>query len=179
MALKKTMPAKMIWSEYPYSRLCCPRHLNIPMTETRKNLRRLLTAPLLLLLLGSTVPPLQAALQPGDQEKEKEEKKQSPEAVIFGTVFSKEGFALRGIKVTAQHKDADKPKWKTVTDARGEFVIRLPRASGEYEIRTAAKKLQNQSKTIILEGAEKLNLLFRLAPLPEEKPGEKKTRIKK
>lgn len=172
MASKKTMPAWMTWNEYPYSRVCRPRHLNLPMIEIGKNLLRRVGGLLLLLLLSSATASAPASPRPGDQEKEK--KKQSPEAVIFGTVFSKEGFALRGIKVTAQHKDAGKPRWKTVTDARGEFVFRLPRASGKYEIRTAAKKLHNQSKTITLEGAEKLNLLFRLAALPEEKPEKKK-----
>lgn len=168
---RKTMPTAT-WGEYPYSRLRRPRHLNLSMTETRKNLRRRAGGLLLLLLLSSATAP--ASPRPGGQEKEQEKAKLSPEAVIFGTVFSREGFALRGVKITAQHKDAKKPQWKTVTDARGEFVFRLPRASGEYEIRTAAKKLQNQSKTITLAGAEKLNLLFRLAPLPEEKPEEKK-----
>ena len=119
----------------------------------------------LLLLLGST-PPSRAAGTGDDQDKQK---KKEERARVFGTVFNRQGYALRGITVTARHKDAKKPKWKTVTAARGEFVLYLPPASGDYEIRAASKKHQNQSKEVTILGEDKLNLFFRLKPLPEEK----------
>lgn len=122
-------------------------------------------ATVLLLLWGAAATPLTAGA--GDN-KDKQKKKEN-QARVFGTVFNRQGYALRGITVTARHKDAKKPKWKTVTDARGEFVLYLPPASGDYEIRAASKKHQNQSKEVTILGEDKLNLFFRLKTLPEEK----------
>ncbi len=100
---------------------------------------------------------------------DKDDKKTVAQAVVAGTVFTREGFALRGIRVAIRHKDDKKPKWKAVTDARGEFVLRLPRASGEYEITAGSKNYQNETRSITIEAAERFNLIFRLRNRREQK----------
>ena len=120
-------------------------------------------AAVLLILLAGALPPQLAASASDD--------KKPPEgtALLYGTVFSRAGFAVRGATVRVRHKDDKKPKWKARTNRRGEFAIRLPRASGDYEVTVSAKGLQKETREFTITLEEKFNLYFRLESAKKEK----------
>jgi len=99
---------------------------------------------------------------PAEKEKEK------PHVLLRGTVFTSDGLALPGILVTIKVKDESKPKWRAVSDRRGEFAVRLPVGHQTYEVSTQSEEHENQSKTVEIYAQESVNVIFRL-PRREEK----------
>ncbi len=125
-----------------------------PATCRFHGLASLLATLLCLTLIAPQV--VSAATPDGDK------RKKPVDALIYGTVFSEEGFALRGAAVRIRHKDHKKPKWKTQTNSRGEFAVRLPRSSGDYELTVSAKSYQEARREFTITIAEQLNYYFRL-----------------
>ena len=128
-----------------------------PATRRSHGLANLLAALLCLTLIAPLVVSSAAAATPY-----RDKKKKPVDALIYGTVFSEEGFALRGAAVRIRHKDHKKPKWKTETNSRGEFAVRLPRSSGDYELTVSAKSYQEARREFTITIAEQLNYYFRL-----------------
>ena len=60
------------------------------------------------------------------KERKKAGRKGGPLGLLSGTVFHPGGLSLPGASVTAFATDGGKDKWEGVTDARGEFALRLP-----------------------------------------------------
>jgi hypothetical protein len=85
---------------------------------------------------------------------------------LSGSVHSADGFALPGVPVSVKRSDDRKPRWRAVSDARGEFALRLPAEAATYEVATESKEHENQSKTVKVAGTDKetVVVLFRLAP---------------
>ena len=105
----------------------------------------------------------------------KEKSKEKPYAVLFGTVFTAEGLALPGVPVSVKRKDDRKPKWRAVSDPRGEFAVRLPAEAATYEVSTQSEEHENQTKTVEVVGRqnESVTVLFRLARkagVPRQQP---------
>ena len=95
----------------------------------------------------------------------KENSKEKPYALLAGSVFTAEGFALPGVAVSVKRKTDAKPKWRAVSDARGEFTLRLPAESASYEVTTNSDEYENQTKAVEVAGREKerVDIIFRLA----------------
>lgn len=95
----------------------------------------------------------------------KEKSKEKPFALLFGSVFTAEGLALPGVAVIVKRKDDRKPKWRAVSDSRGEFAVRLPAEAATYEVTTQSKAHENQTKTVEISGRvnETATVIFRLA----------------
>lgn len=108
------------------------------------------------------------ASHPASSEKKKEE----PHALLFGTVFTEDGFALPGIRVSVKRKEAAKAQWHEVSDRRGEFAVRLPPGPATYEVSTHSEEYENQSKTLEVRGTERVDVLFRLSVKKEEENKE-------
>jgi len=97
-------------------------------------------------------------------------KKTVPEAysIVAGTVFRESGFALPQAEVTLipnPQQDGLAVKVKklsTVSDARGEFVFRVPAASMQYTVRVAAKGYHGEEKTVNVQGEERADVTFQL-----------------
>ena len=97
-------------------------------------------------------------------------KKADPEsyAVVAGTVFRDPGFALPNATVTltpAPSQAAPSVKIKkqqTVSNARGEFVFRIPPVSMHYTVRAAAKGYRDEEKPIDVEGEARVEVTFSL-----------------
>ncbi len=97
-------------------------------------------------------------------------------ALIFGSVFDDQGFALRKarIVVTALNPEKlgaaarDKHRWEGVSDARGEFAIRVPAGKGSYSVAVEASGYSAEPKTVEIKDEERVDLLFRM------KRGERK-----
>ena len=83
-------------------------------------------------------------------------------AVLSGSVFQANGYALpRAEVMLAPESDKDK-KMKTVSDARGEFVLRVPPGPMHYTLRVDAKGYQSQRKIVNIEGQERVEVTFQL-----------------
>lgn len=109
-------------------------------------------------------------------------KKKSPEtfAVIAGTTFRPPGFALPGSRVRVEPGRAQpggiklKPV-EAVTDARGEFAVRVPVVPMSWTVHVQAKGFQPLSRTVSIDGEQRLDLSFVLEPVEgQTKKGEGK-----
>jgi hypothetical protein len=110
------------------------------------------------LLLGFLACAFALPLTGADKDKEKSY------ALLSGSVHSAEGFALTGIPVSVRREEDRKPRWRAVSDARGEFALRLPAEAATYEVATESKEHENQAKTVRVAGTDKetVVVLFRL-----------------
>jgi len=125
-------------------------------------------AALTVLLLLS---PLSAA------KKDKAKKPETAPAVLAGTVFTGVGFALRGATIVATALPAEgapadaKPKkparWEAVSDARGEFLLRLPAGPARYTVMVRASGHQPQEKQLTFAADERQDQNFLLDPARE------------
>lgn len=90
-------------------------------------------------------------------------KQPEPHALLLGTTFTAEGLSLAGIPVAITRKGDKKPKWRTTSDARGEFAVRLPAGHAVYEVATESKEHENQTQEVEVQGEESVSIVFRLA----------------
>ena len=90
----------------------------------------------------------------------------APAAMLAGTVFTGTGFALRGAELIVTPADAPpgKNRWRAVSDARGEFFLRLPPGPGKYNVSVQAPGLKPQEKQVSFTADERLDQNFVLEP---------------
>jgi hypothetical protein len=91
-------------------------------------------------------------------------------ALVGGTVFQESGFALPNALITlipeplASDSAAKAKKMQAISDARGEFVFRVPAGARRYTVRVAAKSHQTQEKSVNVEREERVDVTFQLQP---------------
>jgi hypothetical protein len=88
-------------------------------------------------------------------------------AILAGTVFGGAGFAQRGADVVVKRADATPPgkeNWKAISDARGEFFMRLPPGPAKYTVSVRARGWKPQEKQVSFEADERLETNFLLEP---------------
>ena len=90
-------------------------------------------------------------------------------AVVSGSVFDSSGYALPGADATlapdsqAQGVQTQKVKAiEAVSDARGEFVVRVPPGPMHYIVTVHAKGYQIQQKTLSVQDQERVEVTFQL-----------------
>jgi hypothetical protein len=99
----------------------------------------------------------------------KEKKSPEPYALIAGSVFRNTGFSLAGAEVvvtpvSGPESRARTKKSRSVSDARGEFAIRVPARPMRYTVSVKAPGFQAQEKAVTIGGDERTDLFFRLEP---------------
>lgn len=111
---------------------------------------------------------------------ERKRSQAAPSALIAGTVFRNTGLSLPGAEITitpvpsAEERVKPRPI-KTVSDARGEFVVRVPAGPARYRVSAAARGYQAAEQTIEIQGEERADLTFLLEPAPgQDKKADKK-----
>lgn len=93
-----------------------------------------------------------------------------PYAVVGGTVFQESGFALPNAVITLSPEPQvgdsaiKAKKMQAISDARGEFVFRVPASLLRYTLRVAAKSHQTQEKSVTVEREERVDVTFQLQP---------------
>ena len=92
-----------------------------------------------------------------------------PFALIAGSVFRDTGFSFAGVELTVEPAPEPKPpskfkRIKTVTDARGEFAVRVPAAPMRYTVSVKARRYRPDRKEVSIQGEERVDLIFRLEP---------------
>ena len=87
-------------------------------------------------------------------------------AILAGSVFTGVGFALGGaeISISLDGAASSKQNWKAVSDARGEFFVRLPPGPAKYNVSVRARGLKPQEKQISFLADERLEQNFLLEP---------------
>jgi hypothetical protein len=89
--------------------------------------------------------------------------------LLFGTVFTEQGFALPGAEVRVRRAGERKTHWEARSDRRGEFAVRVPRGA-EYEMSVSAKGYQEQTRKIDAKAGNHEDLVFRMQPASGGKP---------
>jgi hypothetical protein len=82
-------------------------------------------------------------------------------AILSGSVFDGNGYALPDAAVTLAAEGKAKPM-ETVSDARGEFVFRVPPGPRQYAVTVSAKGYQSQRKTVSVQDQERVEVTFQL-----------------
>ncbi|MFY9583827.1 MAG: carboxypeptidase-like regulatory domain-containing protein [Candidatus Acidiferrales bacterium] len=89
--------------------------------------------------------------------------------LMFGTVFTEAGLALRGAEIRVRRAGERKMRWEARSDRRGEFAVRVPRGA-EYEINVSAAGHQAETRKIDARTGSRQDLAFQLAPASGGKP---------
>ncbi len=98
------------------------------------------------------------------------DRKPAAEAVIAGSVHRDTGFAMGGADVTVvpnpEDPAAKKPKgsWRTSTNQRGEFAVRVPAGRMRYNVIVKAGGYRTGEKPVIIGADERAELSFILEP---------------
>ncbi len=127
------------------------------MRKKKKSRKRIGTS--LLLVLAALLPLASAA---------KKKPALDTYAVISGSVFQETGYALPDADVTlvaetpSGTSSAKAEKQQAVSDARGEFIFRVPPGPATYSIVIAAKGYQSLRKSVAVEGQERVEVTFQL-----------------
>lgn len=105
------------------------------------------------------------------QAAEKTRPQAAPGAMIAGTVFRESGLSLAGAEVSVVPASEEKGKrrvrpLKVVSDARGEFVVRLPAGPARYRVAASARGYQTAEQTVEIQGEERVDLSIVLQPSP-------------
>jgi hypothetical protein len=127
--------------------------------KMKKRKRRKRTGISLLLLAAAFLVPAQAA---------KKKAALQPYALLEGPVFRETGFSLSNAEiVVTPDPPPDTPpaklaKMQTVSDARGEFAVRLPTASMRYTVKVSAKGYRSEEKSVTVQGEDRVDVTFQL-----------------
>ena len=114
-------------------------------------------APLVLLLLASSVALIAAPLPSSDPAPQKNTASKDY-ALIVGTVWGADDRPLAGVPVTIRCATGKKAKWELVSNQRGEFAQRVPPGRQDYVIQADIKTAKGQPKpeiTVQIEDNER------------------------
>ena len=67
-------------------------------------------------------------------------------ALIYGTVWGPDDRPVMGVPITIRRSTDKKPKWRLVSDSRGEFAQRVPTGQDEYIVQADIKVPKGESK---------------------------------
>ena len=110
-----------------------------------------------------------AVLAAGILAASEKNKKVESFALIAGSVFRDSGFSLAGADLAVDPAPDAKPpskfkRIKVVTDARGEFAVRVPAVPMRYTVSVKASGYRIDKKEVSIQGTEVVELFFRLEP---------------
>jgi len=111
-----------------------------------------------------TTPDPATAAASSDRNKT-QKKRLEEEFLVFGTVFTEQGFALPGAAIRVRRAGERKVRWQARSDRRGEFGVRLPMGA-EYEMTVTAEGYQDQARKVDARAGTRVDFVFRLSPAP-------------
>lgn len=86
-------------------------------------------------------------------------------ALIYGTVWGPDDRPAPGIPVTIRRSSDTKPKWRLVSDHRGEFAQRVPVGKDEYVVQADIKVPKGEHKpetTVSIDDNERKDISLHL-----------------
>jgi len=94
-----------------------------------------------------------------------------PGFLIIGTVFDEQVRSLPGATLRIRCAEEQKYRWETLSNARGEFAVRVPEGHS-YEVEIRAKNYAGQNVAVRTDqGDIQQRLSIRMQPLKSEKKG--------
>jgi hypothetical protein len=117
---------------------------------------------------GFKLLPSDAATEPAADSSQREKGVYEEDFLLFGTVFTVEGFALPGAEIRVRRSSERKARWEARSDHRGEFAVRVPRGA-EYEMSVKGAGYREQAQKIDARTGNRADLVFRLTPAPGRK----------
>lgn len=123
--------------------------------------------PLFALLLVSATRFSDAAESAPDQQGKAEAFEK--QFLVFGTVFTEQGFALPGAEIRIRRAGQRKARWEGRSDRRGEFAVRVPKGE-DYEITVTARGYREEARKVDARSGSREDLVFRLQPAAGGKP---------
>ena len=97
-----------------------------------------------------------------------------PHALLFGTVFRDSYLALPGARVVAYDEASPRKKYRTVTNYRGEYRIRVPAGDASYVVSASAPKFTEARRTVQVYGIEKTTANLILEPRKQARSGKRR-----
>ena len=95
------------------------------------------------------------------------------QAILAGSVHDQQsGLALPGVRIEIRRQGEKKPRWRAVTDVRGDFAVRVPVGKATYVIATASKHQKNQELAVDVVSHERVEVLFLLKPAAADAGGK-------
>jgi hypothetical protein len=139
-----------------------PRHLFLPLRHP--TLRRRIPVALLLCLFAGWM----CAASPATPQKKSKQEVLENQFLIYGTVFTEQGFAMPGAEVKVRRTSERKQRWEAYSDRRGEFAVRVPKGN-QYEIAIKAKRYAPLTRTVDARSGDRQGMVFRMEPAAEGK----------
>ena len=103
------------------------------------------------------------AAQASGKKKSKQELEYENSYLLYGTVFTEQGFALPGAEVKVRRAGDKKYHWQSGSDRRGEFAIRVPQGD-QYEIQIKAKGYDLLTRTVDARQGNRQDMVFHMQP---------------
>lgn len=98
------------------------------------------------LLLGSACASIAAPLPPAPDQAFQAQAPAKEYALIYGTVWGPDDRPAAGVPITIRRSADAKPKWKLVSDRRGEFAQRVPAGKDDYIVQADIKVPKGEPK---------------------------------
>jgi hypothetical protein len=99
-----------------------------------------------------------------------------PTFLIIGTVFNEKALSFPGVEVRIRRSDEKKFRWRTETNSRGEFAVRVP-PGYDYEVAVHMKNYKDQTKTVDSKADVQQRLSIEMEPVTQSQ-GKDKARAK-
>lgn len=104
------------------------------------------------------------------QKAQRSNARHSNDFLVHGTVFTPEGLSFPQAEIRVRRVNEKKFHWKTYTNSRGEFAVRV-KQGGDYEVVAAAQGFDEQKKEVDAKtGVTTGDLSFRMERKGEKKP---------
>jgi carboxypeptidase family protein len=117
---------------------------------------------------GSGATPATGQSSPSNSNaKSKSKDKPLPTFLIIGTIFNEKALSFPGVEVWVRRSDEKKFRWRTETNSRGEFAVRVP-PGYEYEVAIHMKKYKDQTKTVDSKADVQQRLSIELEPVAQK-----------
>jgi hypothetical protein len=100
---------------------------------------------------------------PASSSSSKSKHPPTQDLLIRGTVFNEHALSLEGATLRLHRAGEKKSHWRTVSNFRGEFAIRVPHGA-EYEVVAEHKGYEPQTLQVGEKDADR-NVVFHMVPL--------------
>jgi hypothetical protein len=109
-------------------------------------------------------------------QKQKSKESQAAFALIAGTVYRPPGFALPGVELKfvpelSESQNVKLKKAEAVTDARGEFAVRVPAVPAKWRVDVKVNGYRLEQRSVSVTGEQRVDLSIILEPAGQPKEG--------
>jgi len=113
------------------------------------------------LLLGALALGAAGSSPAGSQKQKGGKQKQESYALLAGTVFDENGRRVPEAGIRIREKDG-KRHWEALTDASGEFAVRLPAGTAVYIVGASRRGFSADSKEVTIGADERQDISLRI-----------------